>query len=558
MNLLYSQLYKIRHQALPKGIALALLGLVLLRGGVWPPSPDLPWSGLWSFHLVAAAVIVLTAITVGQEFAGGTYRLLVSRGVPRWRLVTSQFAALTLAGGALLAGTEGLATLLGVRPTLHWGELGRAWLSLWPYVALVTLLAVLARNGGLALVVGILQLGVEQFHGMFMGSLALMPEVIPEAWRGLTHLGLGGSLYPWTLSYNSANWTYLGEWQRAPAMANVLMYVLPNPSFRSALILAAYTVGALGLSIYIFYRRDVTEAVTGKSRLWGPTARSRWRDRVPNAAVAPTCLPAGSSRGPLLVRLVRAHLFAMRRTSLVKIGTIVAVLFPLVLWGAGRLTMASGFRDILFMAGVGGERPLAFVVSLLVVGPLATVLGVQAVSNALASGTRRGELARGVSRAQAIVGQSIALTVILGGLLGVMLAIVLAAGADAGAWHMAASGAALAAGVVAASAYLGAVQIGGALTGSPAGAILFGLGFLAADWLCLMAPTVAGSDPGSLADLPRYALAVCTLSVAAGGPLQDPRFGWQLLAPGWALLLLATYALIGHALAILIARRRDA
>lgn len=562
MALLRSQLLKIWRQGLLKGLILALLGLALARGLVWPPRPDLPWSGLWSFSLVAAAAIILTAVAVGQELAGGMFRSLASRGVPRWQLLVSQFAALVLVGGLLLAGTEGLATLLGVRPGLRWGELGRAWLSLWPYVALVTLLAVVARNGGLALIIGVLQLALEQFHGMFMGPFALMPEAIPDAFRALTHLGLSGTLYQWSLSYNSANWTYLAEWRRAPAMANVLMYVLPNPAVRSALILAAYTAGALGLAAYVLYRRDVTEVVRGKARLWG-LARRRKQDRTPRPTAAPSHaaarLPAGTGRGPLLVRLVRAHLFAVGRTSLVKIGVGVSLLFALVLCGVSRLTIASGFGDILFRTGAGGERPLAFVVSLLIVGPLATVLGILAVSNGLVLGLRRGELARGVSRGQAIAGQSSALAIILGGVLALMLAVTLLVGAGTvGTWHLAPAGVVLAAGVVAAAAYLGPIQAGGALTRSAAGVMLFGLGFLVADWVCLMAPAVAGGDLGLLADLARYSVAMCTLSVAASGPMQDPGFGWQMLKPGWAALLLVTYALAGHGLAVAIARRRDA
>ena len=559
MALLRSQLFKIRRQALPWAIVLVVLGLALLRGLVWPPEPGLPWSGLWSFQLVAAALIILTAIAVGQELSGGTFRALVSRGVPRWRLLVSHFATLALVGGLLLAGTEGLATLLGVRSGLRGSELFRAWLSLWPYVALVMLLAVIARNGGLALVIGVLQLALEHFHGMLMGPLALMPGAIPDAWRVLTHQGLSGALYQWSLSYNSANWTYLGEWQRAPAMTNALIYAMPNPAIRSALILAAYTAGALGLSAYILYRRDVTEVVTGRARLWGLTARARRRRWAPRPAAAPSRLPPGTGRGSLVVRLARAHLFVVGRTSLVKVGVGVSLFFALVMWGVSRLTVASGFGDILFGTGAAGERPLAFVVSLLVVGPLATVLGVLAVSNGLALGIRRGELSRGAPRAQAIVGQSAALAIILGGVLALMLAVLLLVGVGAaGTWHLLPAGAALATGVLAAVAYLGPIQAGGALARSGIGAILFGLGFLVADWLCLMVPAVMGGGPGFLPDLARYSVAVCALSVAAGGAMRDPGFGWRFLEPGLAALLLVTYGLMGHVLAITIARRRDA
>jgi ABC-type transport system involved in multi-copper enzyme maturation permease subunit len=177
MGLLRADLYKLARHALFRGLAMALLALVLLRGLVWPPDPSLPWAGLWSANLVAAAVIALTAVTVGMEFSEDTFRSLTSRGVPRWGLLLSKFVALVLAGGILLTGVEGLATLLGVRSELRWVELWRAWLSLWPYVGFIMLLTVLARNGGLALVVGVLWLALEQFAGLLMAPLVMLADV---------------------------------------------------------------------------------------------------------------------------------------------------------------------------------------------------------------------------------------------------------------------------------------------------------------------------------------------------------------------------------------------
>ncbi|MBN1660630.1 MAG: hypothetical protein JXA93_19690, partial [Anaerolineae bacterium] len=99
-----------------------LLFAALLRGVVWPPSSDFPQTGLWSFFPVVAVVVMATAVTVGQEFTGGTLRGLVTRGVARWHFVLVRFAALVVVGGLLLGTTEGIATWLGVRLALHPGE----------------------------------------------------------------------------------------------------------------------------------------------------------------------------------------------------------------------------------------------------------------------------------------------------------------------------------------------------------------------------------------------------------------------------------------------------
>jgi hypothetical protein len=42
MGLLRADLYKLVRHALFRWIAVILLGLVVLRGLIWPPDPDLP------------------------------------------------------------------------------------------------------------------------------------------------------------------------------------------------------------------------------------------------------------------------------------------------------------------------------------------------------------------------------------------------------------------------------------------------------------------------------------------------------------------------------------
>jgi ABC-type transport system involved in multi-copper enzyme maturation permease subunit len=556
---LRAELYKLARQGLPKWLLGALVALAMVRGLIWPPDPDLPWAGLWSFHLVAAALIILTAVSVGQEFAAGTFRSLTSRGLPRWQFLLSKFAALVLVAGLLLVVTEGLATLLGVRPDLRSGELIRAWLALWPYAALILLLTVLARNGGLALVVGILILGLELFHGMLMAPLAAIPQAIPEAFRIFTHEGLSGSLYQWSLTYNSANWTYLAQWQRAPGIINLLLYVLPNPVAYSGLLLAAYTLAGLGGSMVLVYRRDMTEVVEGKARMWGQATRRARPDGKVQVRANRSSLPAFHTGWPLLVRLARAQLFKLRRSALVRIGALVSLFFPLALWGIGRALEASGFENLLFGLTPVQPAPLAFVVGLLVVGPLAAVVSALAVSNDLALGTRRAELVRGVRRPQAVIGQSLGLIFTLGGILSLtMLCIMLVGAAVAGSWYLAPAAITTIVGLLATVPYIAAVQVGGALTGGSWGALLFGLGFLVADWLALLAPTMALGRPGTVAELSSYSVSACTLALASGGQLPGIDFGWRFLEPAWAALLLLIYGFAGHILAIGIAQRRDA
>ena len=546
MGLLRAELYKLGRHVLLRWVVLGLLGLVLLRGVVWPPWPELPWAGLWSFDLIAVVLVMLTAVFAGLEFSENTFRSLVSRGMPRWGFLLSKFGALILAVGALLLAIEGLATLLGVRPGLNWGELGRAWLALWPYASLVLLLTVLARNGGLALVIGVLWVPLEQAVAALMGPLAMFSD--SPTLRLLSPEGALGALYRWTLGFNSANWIYLGDPLRAPTPANLMLLSMPRPALHSALVLAGYVALGLGLSLLVLYRRDVTVVVQGrKRRAWGHRERPR-RDK----------LPALSGLGPILARLVRAHLFKLGRTALPKIGLAVSLLFPLALWGIAKALKATGFQDVLFGSGPEGGSPMAMSISLMVVGPLATVIGALAVSNELSLGTRRAELTRAVTRLQSIAGQSLALVLTVGTLYLVIMAVTVVMGVEtSGVWHLGSAALSLLIATLAAGVYVGAVQVGGALTRSPLGAMVFGLGFLLADWFAILTPTLMIDDPGPLLDLGRLAVFANTFALASQGQIVGVDFEWQAFSAPVALLLLAGYALGSHALAALIARWRD-
>lgn len=556
MGLLRADLLKLARHSLPRSLAILLLVLVLLRGLVWPPVPNVPWVGLWSHTLIAVALVMLTAVTVGTEFSEDTFRSLVGRGVPRGCLLFSKFASLVLIGGVLLVVFEGLATLLGIRPELHWGDLGRAWLSLWPYVSLTMLLTVLARNGGPPLVFGVLMIALEQFSAMWMSGMTMLAD-LPE-FRFLTHRGFAGELFQWTLSFHSTNWTYLAESQRAPMPTNVLLWAMPHSAAWSAAILAAYTLFGLGLSILVVYRRDATEVVEGKGGWLGFLRRGARRGQARHQTQR-DALPRWTGRGSILVRLARGHLFRAGRTPLLKIGFVVSLIFPLTLWGIATLLGAAGFEELLFVSEFEGGSPLAIAVSLLLVGPLATVMSILAIGNELSLGTRRAELTRGATRTQTILAQSLALMLTVGGMVALVMAIVVIMGAwTTGIWPVGSAALAVLVATLATGAYVGCAQVGGALTRSPLGATLFGLLFLVVDWMAILTPTLMMENPGFLLELGRYAVFANTFSLASKGHIIGVDFAWQHLNPPGAILLLFGYIVAGHVLAAFIANRRDA
>ena len=148
---------------------------------------------------------------------------------------------------------------------------------------------------------------------------------------------------------------------------------------------------------------------------------------------------------------------------------------------------------------------------------------------------------------------------ILGAVLAVAVFATLLIGATvAGTWYVASAALTTLVGVLAAGAYLAAVQLGGALTRSALGAMLFGLGCLVADWLVILAPSIVAGEPAFLADLARYSVVSCAFSLAGGGQVPGVEVGWTFLPPLAAGSLLLGYSVAGHALAALVARQRDA
>ena len=198
-------------------------------------------------------------------------------------------------------------------------------------------------------------------------------------------------------------------------------------------------------------------------------------------------------------------------------------------------------------------------ISLLVVGPLATVVGILAVSNELSLGTRRAELTRAVTRLQAIAAQSLALVLTVGVMFAIVMGVTLLLGVQtSGIWHVGSAMRAVLIASLAAGAYIGVVQVGGALIRSPLGVTIFGLTFLLADWFAILTPTLMMDDPGILLQLGSYAVFANMFTLASGGEIPGIGVGWQSLGVPAAILLLVGFGVGSHALAVAIAIWRDA
>jgi hypothetical protein len=416
------------------------------------------------------------------------------------------------------------------------------------------LLSVVARSGGLSMVLGMMLLLAESSYAAFVGPIVQLADLsgFPSFLRPFTG-GWIAALYQQSWSFNAANWTYLTQWRRAPVTFGLILLSKPRPAVTSALVLVAFTVVGLGLSLVIAGRRELSPAVGGRSvfRPWagGSAAeqgRVGWQHRR---------LPRWTGRGPAVLRLTYAHLWHLRRTSLIKIGLVVGLLFPLT------LVMFALIMDdprFLFEPMVPGGPPVAVSASVFPVAPLAVVLACLAVSNELSFGTRRAALARGVTRLVAVVAESLAMIVLAAAILTWLMAACAAIGAAFGA-VLPAKAAILAIGVgtLGVAVYAGAVQVGAALSRSTVGTLLAGLGLLVVDWVVFLAPTTT-ADPGPAMEALRYTVSGLVFGVVSGQPSLVPTPGASAVPVWTAIGLLTGVAVATHGAAVFFSWWRDA
>jgi len=183
-------------------------------------------------------------------------------------------------------------------------------------------------------------------------------------------------------------------------------------------------------------------------------------------------------------------------------------------------------------------------------------MAILAISNEMSLGTRRATLARGVTRLQAMAGQTLAILAAVGSLLSAVLAAVLILGTLLGSpMPVGRALLVLAAGLLLGATYVGAAQVGAAATRSALGPIVAGLGFLVVDWLAILGPTMSRSP--DIARLGRYTLTILAYGLVTGRPLIDQPGAPAPLSPLPTLALLLAAALLSHAVAVVVAGRRD-
>ncbi len=222
-------------------------------------------------------VIIFTAVMGGEDFGRRTLRLILARGVRRSDYLLAHTLVLWLAAGVAMVVVTSLAAVAG--PFVHrrvsddpisLSGLGdallwvlRCWATYLPFIVATLFWAILARNAGPALGLGIGLRVYEFLSGfaipIFAAILALANSTkVPFIFRWIIRV------YSVTLGHNAdvfLNWG--APFLMDPIfIANTLglgdKTLLPTTPWRATAILMGYLVLFLGWAIWILRRRDIT------------------------------------------------------------------------------------------------------------------------------------------------------------------------------------------------------------------------------------------------------------------------------------------------------------
>ncbi|HEY44024.1 MAG TPA: ABC transporter permease subunit [Anaerolineae bacterium] len=224
-------------------------------------------------------VILFTVVFGGEDFNRRTLPVILARGVRRRDYLIARILALWLAMGMavviimVLASacgpyvhmqvTDDPISLIGLGDALLW--VLRSWLTCLPFIVAVLFWAVLARNMGPALGVGIGLHTLEYLYGLVIPFLAVVSASadliggdVPLIYR------LQIKLFSITLGYNADLFLYWGApYMRDPIFVaqtlglNDVSLMPTTPTYALAL-LSGYTVLFFGLTLWLLQRRDVT------------------------------------------------------------------------------------------------------------------------------------------------------------------------------------------------------------------------------------------------------------------------------------------------------------
>ena len=209
--------------------------------------------------LALILIAILTASAVGIDYGSGTLRSVLTKGTGRWPYLTAKLITLfilaalgliatlvTVAISSVIAGSlAGGAPSSGTASTVTWSDaanaLGKAWLSLLPYMALTTFFTVLARSSAAGMAIGLGYYFLEQILIALLSGLFSWFQSVAD----------------FMLVRNISAWT-----QRSGGTSFNTIGTLPEAG-QALVVLAVYTLVLGAVAFLVFERRDVQGATAG-------------------------------------------------------------------------------------------------------------------------------------------------------------------------------------------------------------------------------------------------------------------------------------------------------
>ena len=230
----------------------------------------IPWTLRWTQLISVPILAFLTVLVLGSEYAWGTLRTVLMRGVGRWRLLSVKlgFVVAALAVTWLIVLVTVIATsaiVTAFAPDVShgsWtaatfgdvlGDTARAWFSGLPYVALAALLAIVfSRWAGGTLAATGLALGVFFVELFSMGRLI-------KLFDGVSGFSWFATVAEYDLGWNTAAWMFGEGGDPVPgfALAGAIGVVDYPGDLHAFLVLLGYLVLFTVIAFALFRRRDV-------------------------------------------------------------------------------------------------------------------------------------------------------------------------------------------------------------------------------------------------------------------------------------------------------------
>ena len=212
-------------------------------------------------EVVAIAIIILTASTLGSEFGLGTFRGILSKGTERWQFLFSAFILMAAAGlvwllaiftstvivgfvAGFVAGDGGFATA-GQWPAAF-AQLGKSALAFVPYIAVTMCCAVLTTSATAALGIAL------AYKFVVEGVVVTLLASVGNGFDTAASFVLGQAVRGW-LASGGGNGEPTGGFVFGGSSGT--LEAIPG-----LLVMLAYTLALMGVTVWVFQRRDIEGA----------------------------------------------------------------------------------------------------------------------------------------------------------------------------------------------------------------------------------------------------------------------------------------------------------